>query len=720
MVELHGFKQQNIYCSEGFYVYSFKIRDQAGNQDVKVVSQKEIKSSFNLKIYGEWDKTRQQFICSDYCYSIDTDEELLNLLSYEVEECNPNLAKKILKAFGSETREKLKHPENIKSFFFLRGEEKARKLCESFRKKTHRNLAKINLIIKYGFSQDIATKISNLASEEEINRIASSNIYLFCEPPYSVSFRTIERIALKNGLKGIDSEERLKWHAVAVLEENELAGNLYMEMDEFIQKLKVSVNRNFNEPPYSDEGIGKIVNKLFEDKKVIRQVVGRVYLTKTELQEKMFAAEIVKRLRTSYDIDDSLLDDEINNYEAFEEINLADGQKEAIKLASKNQIMILTGGPGTGKTTVVKGIIAVLSKLFGYREEDIILVAPTGKAAKRMSESTGMKASTIHSAICIGEEDVEGKELQGKMVIIDESSMLDQRVAYALIKAIPPDAKIIFVGDINQLQSVGAGDVLNSMIISGIVPVVALSIVHRQQETSSIVSNANAINNGETKLVYDNDFSLIEVSNEQEALSKIVETYAEYAKKYGAENVALLCPRRRDTEVSVETLNPILQKTVNKNADSVTIGSNTFIVGDRVIQTKNAAVANGEIGIIVAIYKELTNDDNAVYRFKIDFSGQVVEYTESDMKAVDLAYATTVHKSQGSEYAHVIIPVLSSQYNMLKRNLLYTAVTRARKSVCLIGQKKSLNHAILNSDVAKRNTLLADRLVSYAKKIKAQ
>lgn len=714
MREIKGRKNQTIYCSNEFNVYMFKTQEQL----VKVVSKKEISSGLNLNIYGEWNEKRQQFDATDYSYSIETDEDLFYLLSQEVDECNPNLAKKMFKKFGSETREALKHPEIVKEFFFFGGDEKARRLCESFRSKTLHNTAKINLVSKYGFSQEIATKISNLACEDAVVHIVNSNIYEFCEAPYSVPFKTVERIALKHGLKGTDSMERLKWHAVAVLEEAELLGNLYMEQQEFAEKLKIVANKGFDEVMYPDSTVKAMLDCLFADGETIKLFIGRVFLSKTEKNEKFFAAEVIKRLQASYEIDDGVINRAICDYEAFEGIKLADGQKEAITLAAKNQVMILTGGPGTGKTTVVKGIIAVLSKLFGYGEKDINLMAPTGKAAKRMTESTDMEASTIHSAIRLNNEEEAEKVLTGKLVIIDESSMLDQRVAYALIKSIPPNSKIIFVGDVNQLQSVGAGDVLNGMIKSGEVPVVKLSVIHRQKGTSSIVTNANSINNGDTNLIFDDNFSFVEVVNETEALEKIVETYVDDAKRFGADNVALLCPRRKESEVSVQTLNPILQKTINKNVDAVTIGDNKFIVGDRVMQTKNAVVANGEIGVIVAIYKELVSDEHAVHRFKIDFSGTVYEYNEADMKSVDLAYATTVHKSQGSEYAHVIVPLLSSQYNMLKRNLLYTAVTRAKKSVCLIGQKKALNYAISNCDVAKRNTLLADRMVAYAKKIK--
>lgn len=719
MTELCGYKEQNIYASEGFYVYSFKT----GNKSVRLVSRKEILTRLKLKVYGEWDKSQKQFILSDYSFSVETDEELLDFLSEEADCCNPVLAKKIYEEFGSKMREKLCDPESLKGFFFLRGEEKARKLCKSFKEKTYCNTMLIEIVSKYKLPHGVATKIFNLATEEEIRHIVNSNIYLFCEEPFSVSFRTIERIALKHGLKGTNSEERLKWYAVSILEEAELAGNLYLDLEEFTQKLTISVNSGSERPLYSDKKISETLSKFFKDGKTIKLVVGRVYLTKTEYSEKIFAAEIVKRrLKASYDINNALIENEINNYQSFENIVFADAQKEAIRIACKNQIMILTGGPGTGKTTVVKGVIAVLSKLFGYNDEDITLVAPTGKAATRMTESTGLTASTIHSAICLGEKDTEGKELKGKLVVIDESSMLDQRVAYALIKAIPENAKIIFVGDVDQLQSVGAGDVLNSLINSGIVPVVKLSVVHRQENTSSIVLNANALNNGETKLVFDDNFSFIEVKNNTETIEKIVEKYKEYSEKYGEGNVILVCPRRKDTEISVQTLNPILQKVINKNTDGVTIGDNMFIIGDRVIQTKNTAdIANGEIGNITAVYKELTEDHEVYrYRFKINFSGYIVEYSEADMRNVELAYAITVHKSQGSEYAHVIVPILSSQHNMLKRNLVYTAITRAKQSVCLIGQKNALYNAIKNSEVVRRNTLLADRLVSYAKKIKNQ
>lgn len=717
MIELKGCCVFNIFSFGEQHAYIFKT----DKEDIRIFSKKNIKTKRQVKIYGDWDMKNKQFVVSDYTYSADTDEELLYLLSYEAEGGSPDLANELYQRFGSWLREALKHPEIIKNFFPAGDEEKVRRFCESFRDLTYRNLAKMVLISKYEFPQDVAERISDLTSEEEITHIVESNIYKFCGEPFLVPFKLIDRIALKYNLSGVDSEERLKWLAVNFLEEAEFNGNLFMEQEELVAKLKDSANSNYGDPLYTEEKIDAMLNNLFKDGKTIRQCVGRVYLARTEHAEKMFAAEIAMRLQTAYTIENEVVESAINEFEQAEGISLEEDQRKAVAMAVKNQVLILTGGPGTGKTTIVKAIIAVLKKLHEYQDSDFTLMAPTGKAAKRMSESTGKAASTIHSAICIGDEDENaGRKLNGKVIIIDECSMLDQRVAYALIEAIPRTSKIIFVGDVDQLQSVGAGDVLNGMISSGVVPVVKLTVIHRQKGTSRVITNAAAINSGNTRLVYGNDFSFIEVKGDHEAFDKVVQIYEEYARKYGADNVALLCPRRKDTEVCVQSLNPILQKRINKNPNTVTVGDSTFIVGDRIIQTKNDAVANGEIGKIIAIYKELSCDERSVYRFKIDFSGKILEYTESDMKHVELAYATTVHKSQGSEYDYVIIPVLFSHSNMLKRNLLYTAVTRAKKGVCIVGQKGTLKRAIKNNTVAKRNTLLADRLVKYSKKVKSE
>ena len=716
---LRGNKQHDIYSSERYHVYSFTIEGQKGN--VKVISRRPINTNLVVCLYGEWDSKAEQFISADYSYSVETDRDLYLLLSYEITESNAQLAEKLMKTFGGEVRTKLTQPEVIKKFFFLGGGERARRLCESYKAKTARNVAKINLVTQYGFSQEVANKITNLASEEEINRIVSSNIYKLCAKPFSISLRTIEKIALKIQ-QGLDSIERLRWHAVTVLEAAEFAGHLYLGKEDFVSKLNVSINNGFEQPVYTEDAIVTILQQLFEEGNTIKLLVGRVYLARTDKGEKLFAANIVQRLQTPSTANEELVQKAIKSYESFESIKFSEGQKQAIKLAVQNQVTIVTGGPGTGKTTVVKGIIAVMRKIYGYEEKDFKLMAPTGKAAKRMSDSTGYDASTIHSAIQLGVEETEEnaeQTLTEKVIIIDESSMLDQKVSYALIKSIPLDAKVVFVGDVDQLESIGAGDVFTGMIKSGVIPVAELSVIYRQEETSAIVTNALKIKTGDANLVFDNSFSFVLVKDETDAVEKIVEAYVKDAAKFGAENIALLCPRRKNAEVSVQSLNPLLQKAVNKNINSVVVDEETFIVGDRVMQTRNTKwIPNGEIGVIVAIYKQLVDNDNSVYRFKIDFSGNIVEYDETDMRNIELAYTTTVHKSQGSEYQHVIIPLLSSQYNMLKRNIFYTAVTRAKKSVRLIGQKTALVKAIQSCDRQERNTLLADRLVSYTKRIK--
>lgn len=675
-------------------------------------------SALPIVLYGEWNKSTNYFDVIDFTYAADTEQELYDLLAYEIEGSNPKLARKIINALGNEAKNALTQPNIIKQFCFLGNLEKAQTICNSFKQKTVGNMAKISLVSKYGFSQDIAHKITSLASEEEIARIVGSNIYLFCEKPFSISLRAIERIAQKIH-QGLNSFERLKWHAVSVLEDAGLDGHLYLEEKVFVEKLTSALNSGFQMPMYSSTTIDTMLKTLFNEGTTLKLFVGRVYLTHVDKNEKLFAANLVQRLQTPIIVDNALLQDAINSYEAFEGIRFAEGQRKAIETSVTSPVSIVTGGPGTGKTTVIKGIIAVMRKIFGYNEQDFRLMAPTGKAAHRMSESTGHKATTIHSGIQLGVEENEGTQqmLTEKVIIIDESSILDQKVAYALLQAIPLTSKVIFVGDVDQLESIGAGDVLSSMIKSGAIPVAELSVIYRQENTSDIVTNAAKIKMGDTDLIFSPSFALETVKDESEATDSIVRAYVEAVNKYGAENVALLCPRRRNAEVCVQNLNPLLQKAVNQNTNAVLVGNTTFIVGDRVIQTKNTSnVANGEMGVIVAIYKQLIGKTSA-YRLKIDFSGNILEYDEEEMQNIDLAYATTIHKSQGSEYKHVIIPLLLSQSNMLKRKLFYTAVTRAKHSVLLVGQKAALIKAITRCDNQQRNTLLADRLVSYLKKL---
>ena len=402
------------------------------------------------------------------------------------------------------------------------------------------------------------------------------------------------------------------------------------------------------------------------------------------------------------------------NMEAIEKesgITYDDVQQAAIHMAAESKVMVLTGGPGTGKTTTTQGIISAW-KTAGLR---ILLAAPTGRAAKRMSEATGMEAKTIHRLLEFkpteGFKHNEENPLDGDALIVDECSMIDIILMYSLLKAIPPTMRLVLVGDIDQLPSVGAGNVLRDIIESGAIPVTRLTRIFRQAQSSRIVMNAHAINQGYFPNIQNGkntDFFFIRCEEAQDAVPQIVNLVKNrLPKAYGrpVSDVQVLTPMRR-SYCGSDNLNIELQKTLNPMGLSLSYGGTLYRSGDRVMQIRNnydKDVYNGDIGTI----SDVDLEENELL---VSFGDKVVTYEKSELDELVLAYATTIHKSQGSEYPIVVIPVFYSFFTLLQRNLIYTAITRAKKICVLIGQVKALGYAVKNLTVEQRNTKLKERL----------
>ncbi|MBW1852751.1 MAG: Flp pilus assembly complex ATPase component TadA, partial [Deltaproteobacteria bacterium] len=375
-------------------------------------------------------------------------------------------------------------------------------------------------------------------------------------------------------------------------------------------------------------------------------------------------------------------------------MTLAEKQIEAVKCAANNKVMVITGGPGTGKTTIINAILKIFSKL----NINIMLAAPTGRAAKRMSEATGHEAKTIHRMLEYsirkgGFRKNDEHPLGCDLLIVDEASMIDTILMHHLLKAIPPKATFIMVGDVNQLPSVGAGNVLKDIIGSCATSVVELNVIFRQAKESSIIVNAHKINNGEIPYLKPSrqldDFYFIEQDDPEEVLKIILELAKErIPKKFGfdpVDDIQVLSPMHKGT-VGAENLNAELQKALNPSGQGVMRGNRNYLVNDKVMQIKN-------------------NYDKEVFNGDI---GRITGYT--DLDEIVLAYAVSIHKSQGSEYPAVIIPVLTQHYILLQRNLIYTGVTRGKKLVVIVGTKKALAIAVRNDKTRKRYTYLRSRL----------
>ena len=386
-------------------------------------------------------------------------------------------------------------------------------------------------------------------------------------------------------------------------------------------------------------------------------------------------------------------------------------QASAIRKAAISKIMVMTGGPGTGKTTTAQGIIAAY-RAFGLK---ILLAAPTGRAAKRMSETTGMEAKTIHRLLEYkppeGYQKNEDNPLEGDVLIVDECSMIDIILMNSLLKAIPPGMRLILVGDIDQLPSVGAGNVLRDIIDSGVIPVVRLTRIFRQAQTSRIIMNAHRINEGKMPDISNGsntDFFFMEQEDPEQAVTLITQLVTHKLSRYyqtPPTQIQVLTPMQRGV-VGAANLNLALQEALNPDGEALRRSGLAFRTGDKVMQLRNnydKEVFNGDIGMVSAV-------DVQERTLLVNFEGREIEYDVSELDELVHAYATTIHKAQGSEYPIVVMPVMMTHFVMLQRNLLYTGITRAKKILVLIGTKKALAYAVRNVTVTKRNTLLKERL----------
>lgn len=408
----------------------------------------------------------------------------------------------------------------------------------------------------------------------------------------------------------------------------------------------------------------------------------------------------------------------INAVRAEQGIKTSGKQESAVRTAFLYNLSVITGSPGTGKTTVLKMILEIYRRL--YPDNKIVLMVPTGRASRRMAESTGFDgACTLHSGLGLVSEEDEGSRsrkkdgLDADMVIVDEFSMVDMWLAGKFFPALKKGAKIVLVGDPDQLPSVGAGNVFKELIQCGLVPVTVLDEIFRQAKDSLIAHNARFIHEGNTRLYYGNDFQFLPCDNQENAAAAIIERYCQEIEGSGIEHVQILSPFRTEGAASSDHLNAAIREIVNpfrSTEDEVRIGPKTFRVGDRIMQTKNTdKVSNGDLGFIR--YIEDTPDGK---RIGLEFGkDRNLEYGTEDLVNLDLAYATTIHKAMGSEYDIVLMPVLKAHYIMLYRNLLYTGITRARKRVVLAGEKSVLFMAIHKNEISKRNTLLGERIRLY-------
>ncbi len=567
----------------------------------------------------------------------------------------------------------------------------------------------------HGVSPAYAAKIYKQYAKESI-KIVQENPYRLATDIFGIGFITADKIAEKLGIAR-DSQIRAEAGILYVLHQLSDDGHVYYPYEPLIEECKKILE-------LERDVIVRAFGKIAEDRKIIIEDLNAgkfkennkaVYLAKFHVCETGVAARLKGLMRHSKKLRAFDRDKAIEWVQKELKIDLAENQKQAVREAIDKKVMVVTGGPGTGKTTIINSIIRIYRKL-GQR---VLLAAPTGRAAKRMSEASGHEARTVHRLLEFSPKEGgfkrdENNPLSADLIVIDETSMMDTVLMYQFLKAVPRDATLVLVGDVDQLPSVGAGNVLKDIIDSGSIPTVRLNEIFRQAKESMIVVNAHRINNGHMPVTdktgaSPQDFYFFQAGEPELALQKIIELCKEkIPRKFGykpVEDIQVLTPMHRGV-IGAANLNTELQKHLNPSTNEIMRGGMSLKAGDKVMQIRNnydKEVFNGDIGRIVKI-------DREEQEVAIDFDGKVVHYEYPELDEIVLAYAVSIHKSQGSEYPAIVMPVLTQHYILLQRNLLYTGITRGKRLVVLVGTKKAVAIAIKNDKPQKRYTLLRERL----------
>lgn len=689
-----------------------KIMDGSGNivTQIKAVGYGlPVSKNLRYEMRGHWSKNAKhgvQFEVEGYDEVIVPTKEgiIAYLSSGQIKGIGTKIAERIFDTFGMESIEVLdREPERLLSIPGI-SKGKLEKICESYiASRSARDV--IAFLVPYGITPKRAVKLYKMYKERTMD-VVKNHPYRLCEAA-GIGFKTADNIAARMGIDRM-SPERVDEGILYTLAEAEGRGNLCMEKHAFLK----SCLHILDTPRLTEEMIaGRAVRLIHGGQLVSYQ--GNVYRAKTAAAEERLAV-LVHELLTFQKLPEyENLEGELDSEEKRLRVKFAPAQREAVKMALTNGVSIITGGPGTGKTMIQRALLDIY--IHKNPENKICCCAPTGRAARRMEQATGFAASTVHKALGLmsGEDNDRGAEpeaLSADLILVDEVSMLDIYLAGFLFQAVMYGAQIVLVGDADQLPSVGPGAVLSELIASGRIPVARLDQVFRQDAGSLIAANAKLIRHGSTSLEYGDDFQFIDSPVITDSADLIARLYAREIEKYGVDNVALLSPYRQKTETGANALNQTLREMVNPGGGGKTeavYGKRKFRAGDKVMQVKNLGdVNNGDVGYI----RKITHEGGGT-EVHVDFgNGRIRRYDSSELDMLDLGYASTIHKSQGSEYQSVIINLQRAHSIMLTRPLVYTAVTRGKSRVIIVGERRALYTAIKKTDTEKRGTCLARRL----------
>lgn len=685
----------------------------------------------NIEAQGEYTEHPtygQQFKVTSFEEKAPEDEEAIEryLGSGAIKGIGLAMAARIVRRFKEDTFRIIEEePERLAEIKGI-SNRKAMEIASQVNEKRDLRQAMI-FLQQYGITMNLAVKVYQ-AYGQDVYGIIRENPYRLADDIDGVGFRTADEIAARVGIR-MDSDFRVRSGILYTLLQASGEGHTYLPETELTPRASklLNVTAEQVEKQYMDLAIErKIILKQMEDQT-------QIYAASFYYMEAN-TATMLKRLNVSYDVSDAEIEQRIRGIEKKSGMMLDEHQVTAVKEAVRNGLLVITGGPGTGKTTTINTII----RYFELEGLEIFLAAPTGRAAKRMSETTGFEARTVHRMLELnggaegsgGFERDESNPLEADVIIVDEMSMVDISLMYSLLKAISVGTRLILVGDVNQLPSVGPGSVLRDIIQSHACNVVMLTKIFRQASTSDIIVNAHKINHGE-EVILDNksmDFFFLKRYDADVIINVVLQLIKQKLPKFvdaTPYDIQVLTPMRKGL-LGVERLNGILQRYMNPPANDKVekeYGSTVFREGDKVMQTKNNYQLAWEIrtkfGLTVDKGLGIFNGDMGIIRQINDFAeqmiiefdeGRMVEYPYKLLDELELAYAITIHKSQGSEYPAVVIPLLGGPMMLMNRNLLYTAVTRARKCVTLVGNEVTFQQMIRNTSQQKRYSGLCDRL----------